>query len=99
MLPAILVALLFAAGHIDSLRVKGVEVNSDTGAVTLLLPMHNTEVQATYEKLNPEQTLHVGDFHKAKVVPGKLGTQDKNRVIVQTKQGPLALVIHTIRFR
>lgn len=99
MLPAILVALLFAAGHIDSLRVKVVELDGNTGAVTLLLPMHNTEVAATCEPQDRENSLQVGDFYKAKIVPGELGTRNQNRVIVRTKQGPVILLIHTIRFR
>ena len=99
MLPAILVALLFAAGHIDSVRVKVVELDGNTGAVTFLLPMHNTEVTATCEQQDRENPLQLGDFYKAKIVPGELGTQNRNRVIVRTKQGPIILVIHAIRFR
>ena len=99
MLTSILLALFLGSAQPGPLHVKVIGLDSDKASVTLLLPMHNTELETHWEKADGQDQLRIGNFYRSKPMPGELGTRTRNRLIIHTKNGPVVLIIRAIRFR
>ena len=57
--------------HLSALHVKGVSVDYKAGQVILLLPMHNTRVEAVLPAEEPEIRVRLNQFYEAEIETGE----------------------------
>ena len=70
--------MLAAAARLPGLSVKVTAVNHRDGQVTLLLPMHYTQIEATLAPEEPEIRLRIDGFYEAEIEAGQIDTVKRN---------------------
>ena len=75
---ALLALGLTLAARLAGLPVKVTSVNHRDGQVTLLLPIHSTQIEATLLPEEPEIRLRVNEFYDAEIEAGQVDTIKRN---------------------
>ena len=98
----ILAVFMLAAAlspHLSALHVKVVSVDYKAGQVILLLPMHNTTVEAVLPAEEPEIRVRRNRFYEAEIEPGQVNTVKRNFVrILIPHEGSVRFRVRKITF-
>ena len=77
-LPWLGLVLLLLPLDLLALHVKVVSVDHKAGLITVLLPMHNTLLEASLGDDEAETRVRVSEFYEAELVSGKVDTTKRN---------------------
>ena len=69
---------LAMAVRLPGLPVKVTSVNHRNGRVTLLLPIHHAQIEATLLPEEPEIRLRANEFYDAEIEAGEIDTTRRN---------------------
>ena len=96
---ALLWLIVSLAVDMPALHVKVISVDHKEARIQVLLPMHNTVIEASLAAEEPEIRVRVNEFYEAELVTGEVDTTKRNYLRIKIpNQKPARFRLRKISF-